>query len=168
MNKAHKVVSDYLTNYLRNNNLYKLTAVLADSATLPRGEKYVLNIEEQIEQISTNIDIAIWYLVEFLSDWESDIYYDLRIGRYNIDNEDEFEFEVFYIDNQYIKCCYKTSELSLVKPYTANYGRIDINWLDEQIKKNFHSNVSEVLQDIKNNITPLSTEQVWEKIENTL
>ena len=58
--------------------------------------------------------------------------------------------------------------MALIKPFTANYGRIDINWLDEQIKNNFHSNVSEVLQDIKNNITPLNMEQCWEEIENTL
>ena len=169
MNKAHKIVADYLINYIKNNNLDKLTAVLAESATLPRGEKYVLNIEEQIKQISTDIDIAVWYLVEFLATYEEDIYYSIRLCRADYDKEDKEEFEVFQIQYQYIKCLYQeNSRLALIKPFTANYGRIDINWLDEQIKNNFHSNVSEVLQDIKNNITPLNMEQCWEEIENTL
>ena len=49
MNKGHKIVADYLTNYIHYNNLDKLTEVLSKGKTFRRGEKYLFNIEKQIE-----------------------------------------------------------------------------------------------------------------------
>ena len=42
------------------------------------------------------------------------------------------------------------------------------NWFNEQFERNVQSNVEEVLQDIKNHITPLETKDVWIEIKSTL
>ena len=168
MNKAHEIVTEFLTNYLRNNNLDRLTKVLASGATLPRGVKYVLDIEKQIAEIKEDVYNAVWYLMEFLQDYQEDIFYkELFVGRYDYDED---EYVILHIDNNFIKCVYDLdkSSLVLVQNEITSFGKIDLNWFNEQIERNFQSNVTEVLQDIKNHITPLETKDVWIEIKSTL
>lgn len=169
MNKAHEIVANYLINYLRNNNLDKLTEVLASGATLPRGVKYVLDIEKQIAEIKEDVYNAVWYLMEFLRGYQEDIFYkELFVGRYDWGEDDEYV--ILYIDNNFIKIIYNSDEnsLVLVQKEITSFGKIDLNWFNEQIERNFQSNVEEVLQDIKNHITPLETKDVWIEIKSTL
>ena len=169
MNKGHKIVADYLTNYIHYNNLDKLTEVLSKGKTFRRGEKYLFNIEKQIEEIKSDVYTAVWYLMEFLQQYEEDIFYkDLYVGRFNFNEDDEFV--ILKIDNQFIKIIYscEISDIRLVNNENTSFGKIDLNWFEEQIKTNFHSNVAEVLQDIKNNIKPLETTSNWIEIESTL
>ena len=105
MNKGHKIVADYLTNYIHYNNLDKLTEVLSKGKTFRRGEKYLFNIEKQIEEIKSDVYTAVWYLMEFLQQYEEDIFYkDLYVGRFNFNEDDEFV--ILKIDNQFIKIIY--------------------------------------------------------------
>lgn len=162
MNKAHQIVADFIISYLHYNNLDKLTEVLADGVTLPRGERYLLNIEEQTAEIKEDVYIAVWYLCEFFQRYEEDIFSKIWMGRYDYDKDDAEEFYIFCIDNQYIKC---TNDLILVEPKLKHFGKIDMNWFNEQLERNFHSDISEVLQDIKNHIEPLETNQDWVEIK---
>ena len=169
MNKAHEIVAEFLTNYLRNNNLDKLTEVLASGATLSRGVKYVLDVEKQIAEIKEDVYNAVWYLMEFLRGYQEDIFYkELFVGRYDWGEDDEYV--ILYIDNNFIKIIYNSDESSLVlvQKEITSFGKIDLNWFNEQIERNFQSNVEEVLQDIKNHITPLETKDVWIEIKSTL
>ena len=169
MNKAHEIVAEFLTNYLRNNNLDKLTEVLASGATLSRGVKYVLDVEKQIAEIKEDVYNAVWYLMEFLRGYQEDIFYkELFVGRY--DWGEDNEYVILYIDNNFIKIIYNSDESSLVlvQKEITSFGKIDLNWFNEQIERNFQSNVEEVLQDIKNHITPLETKDVWIEIKSTL
>ena len=169
MDKAHEIVAEFLTNYLRNNNLDKLTEVLASGATLSRGVKYVLDIEKQIAEIKEDVYNAVWYLMEFLRGYQEDIFYkELFVGRYDWGEDDEYV--ILYIDNNFIKIIYNSDEnsLVLVQKEITSFGKIDLNWFNEQIERNFQSNVEEVLQDIKNHITPLETKDVWIEIKSTL
>ena len=169
MNKAHEIVAEFLTNYLRNNNLDKLTEVLASGATLSRGVKYVLDVEKQIAEIKEDVYNAVWYLMEFLQDYQEDIFYkELFVGRYDYGEDDEYV--ILHIDNHFIKIIYNSDESSLVlvQKEITSFGKIDLNWFNEQIERNFQSNVAEVLQDIKNHITPLETKDVWIEIKSTL
>jgi len=169
MNKAHQIVADFIIKYLRENNLDKLTKVIAGGVYVPRGETYVLNVEEQIAEIKEDVYIAVWYLCEFLNSYEDDIFSKIFIGRYDYDKEDAEEFYVFCIDNQYIKCIYNhnTDDLILVEPKLKHFGKINMNWFNEQLERNFQSDISEVLQDIKNHIEPLETNQDWVEIKST-
>ena len=158
-----------MTNYLRNNNLDKLTEVLASGATLSRGVKYVLDVEKQIAEIKEDVYNAVWYLMEFLRGYQEDIFYkELFVGRYDWGEDDEYV--ILYIDNNFIKIIYNSDESSLVlvQKEITSFGKIDLNWFNEQIERNFQSNVEEVLQDIKNHITPLETKDVWIEIKSTL
>ena len=169
MDKAHEIVAEFLTNYLRNNNLDKLTEVLASGATLSRGVKYVLDVEKQIAEIKEDVYNAVWYLMEFLRGYQEDIFYkELFVGRYDWGEDDEYV--ILYIDNNFIKIIYNSDESSLVlvQKEITSFGKIDLNWFNEQIERNFQSNVEEVLQDIKNHITPLETKDVWIEIKSTL
>ena len=165
MNKAHQIVVNYLTKYLKESNLDKLTEILAESAPLYRGEKYVLNIDEQINIIKNDINIAVWYLMEFIETYEEEIFYKIFIGTYYDDEENCYT--ILHIDDLFIKCIYNSCQktnLILVNPKNCEYGEIDVTWFKEQIKRNFHSNIEEVLQDIKNHITNIRTIQEWQEI----
>jgi hypothetical protein len=163
MEKAHKIVADFIIKYLRENNLDTLTKVIAGGKYVPRGETYLLNVEEQIAEIKEDIYNAVWYLWEFFERYEEDIFSKIWIGRYDYDKEDVEVFYVFCIDNQYIKCIYNcdNSNLILVEPKLKHFGKIDLNWFNTQLERNFQSDISEVLQDIKNHIEPLETNQDW-------
>jgi len=168
MNQAHKILADYIINYLKTSNkLDVLRNILSKGAILYRNEVYVLNLEEEIKDISESVESAVWYLKEFIEDFEEEIFNKIFIGRYDFDEDDKEEFEVFYIDGKYIKCIcnYKKTELSLVEPKNVLYGKIDIDWFNQQMKPNFHSDVAEILQEIKNNIIPLEQKQEWIEIK---
>jgi hypothetical protein len=173
MNKGHQIVTDYLIEYLNNNNLDKLSSVLGEGAPLARYEKYVLSIENQIAEIKENICIAVWYIQDFLQTYEEKLYNKIFVGRYDFDEEDKEEFVVICINNQFIKCIYNRDvcDLILVEPKTIEYGKIDINWFNSQLLNNFHSDVAEVLNEIKNHIEPLnwrqSIKQSWVELEST-
>lgn len=107
-------------------------------------------------------------MCEFLNSHEEEIFSKIFIGRY--ESEDVETYYIFYIDNNFIKCVYdwRKSSLVLVKNQITSFGKIDLNWFNEQIERNFQSNDTEVLQDIKNHITPLETKDVWIEIKSTL
>jgi hypothetical protein len=161
MKKAHEIVANFLINYLQNNNLDKLTEVIAGGKYVPRGEKYVLDIEEQIKEIKENIYTAVWYLCEFLQNYEPEIFYS---GVLIQSTEDGY---IVKIDNHYIGCIYnhETDDLILVERQGKNFGKIDMNWFNEQIKNNSYSDVAEVLQDVKNHITEIETNYSWVEIK---
>jgi hypothetical protein len=163
MKKSHEIVANFLISYLLNNNLDKLTEVIAGGKYVPRGETYVLDIEEQTKEIKEDIYTSVWYLCEFLRHYEPEIFYS---GVFIQSTEDGY---IVKIDNHYIKCIYnhETDDLILVEPKFKHFGKIDMNWFNEQLERNFQSDISEVLQDIKNHIEPLETNQDWVEIKST-
>jgi hypothetical protein len=164
MNKAHEIVLEYLTFYIHSNKLDKLTKVIAGGKYIPRGETYLLNIEEQVNDIKNDIDIAVWYLMEFLKSYEEEIFREIFISRY--EDNDEY-YTIICINNNFIKCVYDWGEsnLVLVKNEITSFGKIDLNWFNTQLERNFHSNIQEVLLEIKNNIMPLESKDVWIEIK---